>query len=349
MTNPIVFLKFSTLPCELREAIVSHLLTCPLSTALYFIKTSLYRPSGGLSPEPHMQDGYCVSANLARQWFFALPEARVFELMLSTPKQGKPVTQISFSDDRNELGPPLGTICSESRRVALRFCKPVTFSGVVKYINFKRDIFFLDDYLQARRLIRIVGLLSKIETLRNGVTHIAFGTTWDRSNFQLSHLLAMPVTARRIFKCLSKFPCLDEITLVVHQQYLLEKPENARKPMSSQYTWSSWYTQSDIQSATPKRGWLRRPDLTKLIPYDPETETPSWTRYTTVQDPGALQVEALKERFERILREFTQSGGSLRVSYSPPKIVTAIVVWIYGVSYHPSFPGTKGITYNIDF
>ena len=155
-------------------------------------------------------------------WAYALPEARVFEVLdvphcsLKTPADAG----LMFADQFHEPPPYLTAICQESRAFVFHRYKAVTFSGITKYLDPARDTLLLESYLLTRRLHRVLDLLARIPSIRNHVRHFALGTSYG-VNAGLLHPIINDKMSKRNMKVflgkLSKFPRLRKLFFVVHQ------------------------------------------------------------------------------------------------------------------------------------
>ncbi|KAI1445353.1 hypothetical protein F5Y02DRAFT_130416 [Annulohypoxylon stygium] len=158
-------------------------------------------------------------------WGYALPEPRVFEVLdspSSQQPQSSPSGRLMFADVRNEPPPSIARVCRDARQAVLRRYKPIAFSGTVKHLDLRRDIILLDSYLQVKRLLKVIRLLSQIEPIRRSATRLALGTSWGlHTGLHLRMFHRSVQTKRnmaRFLEYVSKFRQLETIILVVYQR-----------------------------------------------------------------------------------------------------------------------------------
>ncbi|KAI1451452.1 hypothetical protein F4805DRAFT_471650 [Annulohypoxylon moriforme] len=158
-------------------------------------------------------------------WGYALPEPRVFEVLdspSSQQSQSSPSGRLLFADVRNEPPPSIARVCRDARQAVLRRYKPIAFSGTVKHLDLRRDIILLDSYLQVKRLLKVIRLLSQIEPIRRSATRLALGTSWGlHTGLHLRMFHRSVQTKRnmaRFLEYVSKFRHLETIILVVYQR-----------------------------------------------------------------------------------------------------------------------------------
>ncbi|KAL2176044.1 uncharacterized protein P884DRAFT_204083 [Thermothelomyces heterothallicus CBS 202.75] len=160
-------------------------------------------------------------------WEFALPEARVYEV-LDAPNakwQTAPHEGLMFADVHPEPPPPMAAVCRESRSMFMHHYKPLTLGKTTKYVDLSRDVLLLESYLLIKRLHRTLHFMSQIPLVRDRITQLALGTSYgvypgiyhpmmDRKSYRnnMGKLLA----------CLAKFPRLETLIFVIHQEYQLE-------------------------------------------------------------------------------------------------------------------------------
>ncbi|KXJ91508.1 hypothetical protein Micbo1qcDRAFT_65964 [Microdochium bolleyi] len=158
-------------------------------------------------------------------WQYALPDPRVYEVFdapaPSIPRSD-PSNHLLFADIRNERPPIIGTVCHGARNAVLRRYRPIVLSGTVKFLDLKRDVLLLDSYLQVRRLLKAIRLLSQIDVIRKHMSQIALGTSWGlHAGLQL-RLFHRTVQTKRnmtmLLKHLAQFNKLEAVVLVVYQR-----------------------------------------------------------------------------------------------------------------------------------
>lgn len=254
-----------------------------------------------------------------------------------------------FADVRNEPPPALARVCRDSRQAVLRHYKPLALSGVVKYIDLTRDILLLDSYLQVRRLLKVVRLLSQIETVKRSALRIALGTSWGVHTGLHLRLFHKAVRTKqnmaRLLGHLSKFHKLEAIILVVYQSSVFNmtfSPANRTTlPWDHHDLCEAYYYRYHV-NFNFENYWLRRPHQTELILYDPEAQKPEKSLPNRISKPCCRdpqlrghQVRDLKRMFEKSLRSVTDNGRFFPARmHEPPKIETATVTWVYtGVRY----------------
>ncbi|GAP87400.1 hypothetical protein SAMD00023353_2700070 [Rosellinia necatrix] len=280
-------------------------------------------------------------------WSDAFPEARTYEVLdspCSVPAQAGPCAKLMFADVRNEPPPALARVCRDSRQAVLRHYKPLAFSGVVKHINLSRDILLLDSYLQVRRLLKVIRLLSQIESVRRSATRIALGTSWGLHTGLHLRLFHKAVRTKqnmaRLLGHLSKFLSLEAIILVVYQRsafnLTFSQPNRTTVPWDHHDLCEAYHYRFNI-NFNLENYWLRRPYQTRLVRYDPEAQKiekplPARTSKSCCRDPQprGYQVRDLKRMFEKSLQSVTENGRFFPARlYEPPKLETATLTWIY--------------------
>ncbi|KAI1383521.1 uncharacterized protein F4822DRAFT_420894 [Hypoxylon trugodes] len=239
-------------------------------------------------------------------WGYALPEPRVYEVLdspSSKQTQTSPSGRLMFADVRNEPPPSIARVCRDARQAVLRRYKPIAFSGTVKHLDLRRDIILLDSYLQVKRLLKVIRLLSQIEPIRRSATRLALGTSWGlHTGLHLRMFHRSVQTKRnmaRFLEYVSKFRQLDTIILVVYQRSAFglrlrccgSGPGSGLSP-SNQHQHHQHQTQYPNQRGLPWRHydlyesyhfnfnvnfnfdnyWLRRPYQSRLVRYDPEDD-----------------------------------------------------------------------------
>ncbi|KAI0974602.1 hypothetical protein F4678DRAFT_382566 [Xylaria arbuscula] len=285
-------------------------------------------------------------------WAFAFPETRTYEVLdspCSSPLQAGASAKLMFADVRNEPPPALARVCRDSRQAVLRYYKPLVFSGVVKHINLSRDIFLLDSYLQVRRLLKVIRLLSQVESVRRSVCRIALGTSWGLHTGLHLRLFHKTVRTKqnmaRLLQHLSKFTNLEAIILVVYQRssFNLLFSQTIRTTVAWDHhdLWEAYHYRFNV-NFNLENYWLRRPYETKLVRYDPETnivkKPVTFTRMSKSPcrdpQPQGYQVRDLKRVFEKSLHSVVDNSLLSAGSYELPKLETATLTWIYtGLSY----------------
>ncbi|KAI6084543.1 hypothetical protein F4821DRAFT_167999 [Hypoxylon rubiginosum] len=282
-------------------------------------------------------------------WGYALPEPRVFEVLdspSSTQCQNTPSGRLMFADVRNEPPPSIARVCHDARQAVLRRYKPVAFSGTVKHLDLQRDIILLDSYLQVKRLLKVIRLLSQIEPIRRSATRLALGTSWGlHTGLHLRMFHRTVQTKRnmaRFLQYVSKFRQLETIILVVYQRSAfnirLRCPEHQRLPWRHYDLYESYHYNFNVNFNFDNY-WLRRPYQSKLVKFEPEDDRTDMEKMQSslprhskqcVHDPQprGYQVHDLKGTFEGWLQKFAEDetlGPSLKV----PGLETATLTWIY--------------------
>jgi hypothetical protein len=250
-----------------------------------------------------------------------------------------------FADVRKEPPPALARVCRDSRQAVLRCYKPLAFSGVVKHIYLSRDILLLDSYLQVRRLLKVVRLLSQIDSVRRSASRIALGTSWGLHTGLHLRLFHKAVRTKqnmaRLLEHLSKFHRLEAIILVVYQRSAFNLtfalPNRHTLPWDHHDLCEAYHFRFNV-NFNLENYWLRRPYQTRLVRYDPEAqkaEKPSASSRLSKSccrdpQPRGHQVRDLKRIFEKSLRSVVEDGAFLPTGlYKPPKLETATLTWIY--------------------
>ncbi|KAI1372681.1 hypothetical protein F4677DRAFT_245457 [Hypoxylon crocopeplum] len=282
-------------------------------------------------------------------WGYALPEPRVFEVLdspCSSPSQSTPSGRLMFADIRNEPPPSIARVCRDARQAVLRRYKPIAFSGTVKHLDLCRDIILLDSYLQVKRLLKVIRLLSQIEPIRRSATRLALGTSWGlHTGLHLRMFHRSVQTKRnmaRFLEYVSKFRQLETIILVVYQRSAFNLrlrccPEHQRLPWRHYDLYEPYHFHFNI-NFNFENYWLRRPYQSKLVRYDPVDDRTETEKAQTLPrhskqcvhdpQPRGYQVHDLKGTFESWLQKFAEDetlGPSLKV----PGLETATLTWIY--------------------
>lgn len=248
-----------------------------------------------------------------------------------------------FADVRNEPPPALARVCRDSRQAVLRYYKPLAFSGVVKHINLGRDILLLDSYLQVRRLIKVVRLLSQVESVRRGARRIALGTSWGLHtglHLRLFHkAVRTKQNMKRLMEHLDKFTKLEAIILVVYQRSAFNlrfSQPSQTVPWEHHDLCEAYHFRFNV-NFNLENYWLRRPYQTKLVRYDPEAqreEKPLRVSKSCCREPQPRghQVRDLKKMFEMAWGSAVagdDDDDDVAAGYKIPKLETATLTWIY--------------------
>ncbi|ORY60246.1 uncharacterized protein BCR38DRAFT_412426 [Pseudomassariella vexata] len=290
-------------------------------------------------------------------WGYALPEPRVYEVIdspsSSTP-QSTPASRLMFADVRNEPPPAIARVCHDARQAVLRRYKPLVFSGTVKHIDLSRDIILLDSYLQVKRLLKVIRLLSQIEVLRKSIYRLALGTSWGLYTGLHLRMFHKTVQTKRnmtkFLEHLSKFRRLKTLILVVYQRSAF----NLKLRWPSEHQSLSWrhydlwqpYHYNFNVNFNFDNYFLRRPHQSMLVKY--ESEVVDKTNITCPQvaprqpkqqpqdpQPCGHQVHELKDTFERWMLKLEKEGCI--GEYQPPALETATLTWIYAGVSNASF------------
>ncbi|KAI0505280.1 hypothetical protein F5B22DRAFT_531966 [Xylaria bambusicola] len=273
-------------------------------------------------------------------WFYAFPEPRIYEVFDSpcSSCERTASAKLMFADIRNEPPPALARVCRDSRQAVLRYYKPLVFSGTVKHINLGRDILLLDSYLQVRRLLKVVRLLSQVDCVRRSASRIALGTSWGQNSGLHLRLLNQAVRTKpnmaRFLQYLLKFPKLKALILVIYQRSAfdmtsIQADHTTTNSWSHQYYWEAYYCRFTV-NFNLENYWARRPLERKLVQQDYETvqaeKTTASTRasksYHRGTRPQKYDIQDLKETFEQSLLSVARN------KCIPPKLETATVTWI---------------------
>ncbi|OTA78584.1 hypothetical protein M434DRAFT_242909 [Hypoxylon sp. CO27-5] len=253
-------------------------------------------------------------------WGYALPEPRVFEVLdspSSQQSQNTPSGRLMFADVRNEPPPSIARVCRDARQAVLRRYKPIAFSGTVKHLDLRRDIILLDSYLQVKRLLKVIRLLSQIEPIRRSVTRVALGTSWGlHTGLHLRMFHRSVQTKRnmaRFLEYVSKFRQLETIILVVyqrsafglrlkccgpgaipipgsehrhqqHQHHHQQQHQRSLLPWRHYDLYESYHFNFNV-NFNFENYWLRRPYQSRLVRYEPEddrTETEKLQQQSTL-------------------------------------------------------------------
>ncbi|KAK3310719.1 uncharacterized protein B0T15DRAFT_46834 [Chaetomium strumarium] len=160
-------------------------------------------------------------------WEYALPEARVYEVLdAPNAKQKTPAQEgLMFANVHPEPPPALAAVCRESRYLVLHHYKPLTLGRTTKYVDMSRDILLLEPYLLVKRLHRTLHFMSQIPLVRDKATRLALGTSYGVYPGIFHPVLGRKVSKQNMGKLLAslaKFPRLKTLIFVVHQEFQFE-------------------------------------------------------------------------------------------------------------------------------
>ncbi|KAI0482280.1 hypothetical protein GGR56DRAFT_179365 [Xylariaceae sp. FL0804] len=282
-------------------------------------------------------------------WGYALPEPRVYEV-LDTPSQrhsrSEPTCHLMFADIRNEPPPPMARVCHDARQAVLRRYKPLVFSGTVKHIDLSRDIILLDSYLQVRRLLKVMRLLSQVDHVRRAMARLALGTSWGVHTGLHLRLFHRTVRTRRnmdkFLEHSSKFRNLKTIILVVYQQSAFSLgplgSDHQLLPWQHYDIWQPYHSNYNVNFNSDNY-WVRRPYQRALVKYIPDISngdkcqaTPRPARHCPQCEaqPHGHQVHRLKATFEGWIQTIQNDPDSqLGPLVETPRLETATLTWVY--------------------
>ncbi|KAK3902345.1 major facilitator superfamily domain-containing protein [Staphylotrichum tortipilum] len=160
-------------------------------------------------------------------WEFALPEARVYEVLdAPNAKQKTPAREgLMFANVHPEPPPALAAVCRESRSFVLHHYKPLTLGKTTKFVDMSRDILLLEPYLLVKRLHRTLHFMSQLPLVRDHATQLALGTSYGIYPGIFHPVLGRKVSKNNMSKLLAslaKFPRLRTLVFVVHQEFQFE-------------------------------------------------------------------------------------------------------------------------------
>ncbi|KAK4200176.1 hypothetical protein QBC40DRAFT_72724 [Triangularia verruculosa] len=160
-------------------------------------------------------------------WEYSLPESRVYEVMdAPSSKQKTPAQKgLMFANVHPEPPPALSAVCQESRYFVLHHYKPLTLGPTTKYVDLSRDILLLEPYLLVKRLHRTLHFMSQIPLVRDNINRLALGTSYGIYPGIFHPVLSWKVSKTNMHKLmtsLSKFPKLQMLVFVVHQEFQFE-------------------------------------------------------------------------------------------------------------------------------
>ncbi|KAL2142390.1 hypothetical protein VTI28DRAFT_1221 [Corynascus sepedonium] len=160
-------------------------------------------------------------------WEFALPEARVYEVLdAPNAKQKTPAHEgLMFANVYPEPPPALAAVCRESRYFVLHHYKPLTLGKTTKFVDMSRDILLLEPYLLVKRLHRTLHFMSQIPLVRDKATQLALGTSYGVYTGIFHPVLGRKVSKNNMSKLLAslaKFSRLKTLIFVVHQEFQFE-------------------------------------------------------------------------------------------------------------------------------
>ncbi|KAF6811109.1 hypothetical protein CSOJ01_05914 [Colletotrichum sojae] len=157
-------------------------------------------------------------------WEYALPDARVYEVMDSpNASQKTPAAAgLMFANVRDEPPPALGAVCLETRVFVLQRYRPLSLSATTKYVDLSRDILLLEPYLLVKRLLRTLHFFSQIPLVRDSLSRLAFGTSYGLYTGICHPVLSWKVSKSNmatLLARLAKFPRLRKLVFIVHQEF----------------------------------------------------------------------------------------------------------------------------------
>ncbi|KAF4972227.1 hypothetical protein FZEAL_9634 [Fusarium zealandicum] len=157
-------------------------------------------------------------------WAYALPEARVFEVLDTPHSNLKTLASEGLTFANSSHGPPpvLAAACRESRVFVLRRYKRLTFSGTTKYVDPTRDMVLLEPYLLIRRLLRALHFLAQVDFMRNNMCQVALGTSYGFSTGIFHPILSSKVSKNNmnmLLRKLARFPRLAKVLFIVHEDF----------------------------------------------------------------------------------------------------------------------------------
>ncbi|KAK4248175.1 hypothetical protein C7999DRAFT_13841 [Corynascus novoguineensis] len=146
-------------------------------------------------------------------WEFALPEARVYEVLdAPNAKQKTPAHEgLMFANVYPEPPPALAA--------------PLTLGKTTKFVDMSRDILLLEPYLLVKRLHRTLHFMSQISLVRDKATQLALGTSYGVYTGIFHPVLGRKVSKNNMSKLLAslaKFSRLKTLIFVVHQEFQFE-------------------------------------------------------------------------------------------------------------------------------
>ncbi|SPQ18566.1 780d9dfd-6215-450b-a557-ded44a84f02c [Thermothielavioides terrestris] len=160
-------------------------------------------------------------------WEYALPEARVYEVLDAPNSKRKTPAQegLMFANVHPEPPPALAAVCRESRSLVLHHYKPLTLGKTTKFVDMARDILLLEPYLLVKRLHRALHFMSQIPLVRDNATRLALGTSYGIYPGIFHPVLGRKVSKNNMGKLLAslaKFPRLKTLIFIVHQEFQFE-------------------------------------------------------------------------------------------------------------------------------
>ena len=160
-------------------------------------------------------------------WEYSLPESRVYEVLDAPKSRLKTPAQqgLMFANVNPEPPPALAAVCRESRYFVLHQYKPLTLGRTTKYVDLSRDILLLEPYLLVKRLYRTLHFMSRIPLVRDNINRLALGTSYGVHTGICHPVLSWKVSKFNVSKmlsCLSKFPRLETLVFIVHQEFRFE-------------------------------------------------------------------------------------------------------------------------------
>jgi hypothetical protein len=279
-------------------------------------------------------------------WEHAFPEPRVFEVLDSpyAPKSTRSASnRLMFADIRNEPPPAIARVCRDARQAVLRRYKPLVLCETVKHVHLARDIILLDSYLQVKRLLKVVRLLSQVEPIRKHATTLALGTSWGLHTGLHLRLFHRSIQTKqslvKFLEYIAKFKQLRNLVLVVYQQsdlgFGFEPPDlHARSltspsmpipyppTMNARFALSNMILRRPSHSVLELRNhWIDDTDL------DEAPLAPAKDAATREPEPRHQQIQDLKETFEWWLKKLTEEGQLTDMELLNVK--TAKLAWKY--------------------
>ncbi|KAK4240822.1 hypothetical protein C8A03DRAFT_31098 [Achaetomium macrosporum] len=233
-------------------------------------------------------------------WEYALPEARVYEVLdAPNAKQKTPAQEgLMFANVHPEPPPALAAVCRESRHFVLHHYKPLTLGRTTKYVDMSRDILLLEPYLLVKRLHRTLHFMSQIPLVRDKATRLALGTSYGIYPGIFHPVLGRKVSKRNMSKLLAslaKFPRLKTLIFVVHQEFQFEFDFRFPGTLTAMPNYSPSLMGSPSALAGPGASTVYTSQLTSSNSSAPSTNTrllspysgsPTATTTTVSHSPG---------------------------------------------------------------
>ncbi|KAK1690995.1 hypothetical protein BDP55DRAFT_315710 [Colletotrichum godetiae] len=290
-------------------------------------------------------------------WEYALPEARVYEVMDSpNASQKTPAAAgLMFANVRDEPPPALGAVCHETRVYVLQRYRPLALSATTKYVDLSRDILLLEPYLLVKRLLRTLQFFSQIPLVRDNLSRLAFGTSYGLYTGICHPVLSWKVSKSNmttLLTRLAKFPRLRKLLFVVHQEFQFDfdiRPPYATShmnypdPQRPQLVHQGYRFKFDIESQL-NYTQPRHPHSNEFLyyPLDVDDDKEDCFDKDDLENEGDLfeswptndDWRRFRRRFQRSIHLVGKGSPGCQRPKVMPKLEGASLLWKYSKAQH---------------